>query len=217
MLTQASEDYLKAIYQLQQASEAATTSAIAALLGVTPASVTNMLKKLARLRLVVHTPYHGVQLTEGGRIVALEVVRHHRLIELYLSRHLGISLDKVHQEAERLEHVLSEDLEERLAHSLGQPTRDPHGDPIPTREGTVDEARHPVLADLSPGARGRIVRVSDRDPAILRELEGQELLPGASVQVTDILADGTVSVTIGQSRRRISPTLARAAYVEATA
>ncbi|MGH9194354.1 MAG: iron dependent repressor, metal binding and dimerization domain protein, partial [Acidimicrobiia bacterium] len=172
MLTQAIEDYLKIIYKLQREGAAVTTNAIAERLGVAPASVSNMVKKLARLRLVEHTPYHGVILTSGGEKVALEVIRHHRLLELYLSQHLGFSLDKVDDEGERLEHVLSEDLEEKIAATLGEPTHDPHGDPIPSRDGTVDDPQYPVLAELGEGESGVIARVSDRDPDVLRDLAG---------------------------------------------
>lgn len=213
MPTQAIQDYLKVIYKLHASGEAVTTNAIADRLDIAPASVTNMLKKLARLKLVDHTPYHGVHLTDGGEKIALEVIRHHRLIELYLARHLGVSLDKVDEEAERLEHVISEDLEERIAQSLGQPTHDPHGDPIPTREGALHEPHHPVLAVLRPGQRGRIVRVSDRDAARLRDLSTQRLLPGRSVRVIDVTSDGTMRVQSDSEVQRIAPDLAHAIYV----
>ncbi|HET6780941.1 MAG TPA: metal-dependent transcriptional regulator [bacterium] len=214
VLTQAIEDYMKAIYKLQQEGAAATTNAIAERLDVAPASVSNMLKKLARLRLVEHTPYHGVQLTDGGQKVALEVIRHHRLIELYLARNLGISLDKVDEEAERLEHVISEELEERIAQSLGEPTRDPHGDPIPTREGDVEDLHHPVLADLGPGQTGIVSRVSDRDPAVLRDLASERLLPGESVRVVAVHDDGALSVETKKGTRRVRSDLAKAVFIE---
>lgn len=214
MLTQAIQDYMKAIYKLQQAGEVVTTNAIAGRLGVAPASVSNMLKKLAKLTLVEHTPYHGVQLTGGGQKVALEVIRHHRLIELYLARQLGISLDKVDEEAERLEHVISEELEERIAQSLGQPTHDPHGDPIPTRDGDVDDRHHPLLADLRPGQAGVIARVSDRDPAVLRGLTTVRLLPGESVRVLERYNDGAVSVRTRAGKRRVRADLAKAVYIQ---
>lgn len=213
-MTQAIEDYMKAIYKLQQEGAAATTNAIAERLDVAPASVSNMLKKLARLRLVEHTPYHGVQLTDGGQKVALEVIRHHRLIELYLARNLGISLDKVDEEAERLEHVISEELEERIAQSLGEPTRDPHGDPIPTREGDVEDLHHPVLADLGPGQTGIVSRVSDRDPAVLRDLASERLLPGESVRVVAVHDDGALSVETKKGTRRVRSDLAKAVFIE---
>lgn len=216
ILTQAIEDYLKAIYKLQQAGEVATTNAIAEWLDVAPASVSNMLKKLAKLKLVEHTPYRGVQLTDGGQKVALEVIRHHRLIELYLARQLGISLDKVDEEAERLEHVISEELEERIAQSLGQPTHDPHGDPIPTREGSVEDFHHPVLADLPPGQTAVVARVSDRDPAVLRDLAKQRLLPGESVRVLERYDDGALSVQTRAGRRRVRSDLVKAVFIDRT-
>lgn len=213
MLTQAIQDYLKVIYKLHVAGEAVTTNAIADRMGVAPASVTNMLKKLARLKLVQHTPYHGVHLTSGGEKIALEVIRHHRLIELYLTRYLGVSLDRVDEEAERLEHVISEELEERIAQSLGQPTHDPHGDPIPTREGGLHDAHHPVLAELRPGQGGVIVRVSDRDAATLRDLSARRLLPGRSVRVIQVAPDGTMRVQNETAVQQVAADLARAVYI----
>lgn len=213
MLTQAIQDYLKAIYKLRQSGAAATTNAIAERLDVAPASASNMVKKLARLKLVDHTPYHGVALTPGGEKIALEVVRHHRLIELYLARHLGISLDRVDAEADRLEHVISEELEERIARSLGEPTHDPHGDPIPTREGSVDDVQHPLLSELQPGQRGVVARVSDRDPAVLRGLAKHHLVPGVAVQVTAVTGDGSVRLRAGRADRQISSDQARAVHI----
>lgn len=213
MLTQAIQDYLKIIYKLQREGKSVTTNAIADRMGVAPASASNMIKKLARLKLVEHTPYHGVVLTTGGEKVALEVIRHHRLLELYLAQHLGVSLDKVDEEAERLEHVLSEELEEKIAQSLGQPTHDPHGDPIPTRDGALEDARHPVLADLHPGQAGVIVRVSDRRPDVIRDLAARDLLPGTRVRVTDVGGDGTVQIRRDQQRQTVEARLARAVYI----
>lgn len=213
MLTRAIEDYLKVIYKLQREGEAVTTTAIAARLGVAAASASNMIKKLARLRLVAHTPYHGVALTPGGEKVALEVIRHHRLLELYLAQALGVSLDRVHEEAERLEHVLSEELEERIAAQLGQPTHDPHGDPIPTRDGAVENARHPLLADLGPGRGGVIVRVSDQSADVIRDLAAQDLLPGAHVRVTGVEGDGTVQIRRQERVQIVDAHLARAVYI----
>lgn len=213
MLTQAIEDYLKIIYKLQREGGGATTNAIAERMSVAPASVSNMIKKLARLRLVEHTPYHGVVLTTGGQRVALEVIRHHRLIELYLAQHLGLSLDKVDAEAERLEHVLSEDLEEKIAEQLGEPTRDPHGDPIPTREGALDDPHHPLLSELRPGQGGVIVRVSDRSADVIRDLAGADLLPGTRVHVMDVEGDGTVQILRKKKAQTVTPSLARSVYI----
>ena len=215
MLTQAIQDYLKIIYKLQGEGAGVTTNAIADRLGVSAASVTNMIKKLARLRLVEHTPYRGVTLTRGGEKVALEVIRHHRLLELYLSDVLGVSLDKVDEEAERLEHVLSEELEERIAQSLGDPRLDPHGHPIPSREGTLDDLTYPALADLPSGASAVIVRVSDRDATVLRHLAADGLLPGAHLQVLGSDREGRMRVRLPAGERDIPRELAEAVYVRA--
>ncbi|HEY3249141.1 MAG TPA: metal-dependent transcriptional regulator [bacterium] len=215
MLTKAIEDYLKVIYKLDQSGEAVTTSAIADRMNVAQASVSNMVKKLARLKLVEHPPYREIQLTPGGRKVALEVVRHHRLLELYLSQVLGVSLDRVDAEAEQLEHVLSEDLEERIAQSLGDPTRDPHGDPIPARDGTVESLQHPVLAGLAPGAKGTIVRVSDSDPAILRDLADSGILPGAEFEVVSTSPRGDLRVRTAGTDHTLSSGHAKAIFVRA--
>jgi len=216
MLTQAIQDYLKIIYKLQGEGAGVTTNAIADRLGVAPASVTNMIKKLARLRLVEHAPYRGVALTAGGEKVALEVIRHHRLLELYLSDVLGVSLDKVDEEAERLEHVLSEELEERIAQSLGDPTHDPHGHPIPSREGTLDELSYPVLAELGRGASAVIVRVSDRDAAVLRHLAADGLLPGAHLQVVGVDREGRMRVRLSAGEREVPRKFAEAVHVTAS-
>ena len=212
-LSQAIEDYLKAIYTLAQRERPVTTTGLAQHLGFAPASVTNMVKRLARLRLVRHTPYHGVELTEAGEKVALEVIRHHRLLELYLSRHLGVSLDRVHSEADRLEHVLSEDVEERIAVALGQPALDPHGDPIPTREGEVAPTTALLLSAAAPGQRGLIVRVSDRDATVVRDLAAAGLLPGATIEVL-AASPRAVEVRREGRRHRVSRALAEAIYLE---
>src|SRR5919107_1328704 len=139
-------------------------------MGVTPASASSMAKKLAEMGLVEHAPYKGVRLTGPGQRVALEVLRHHRLLELFLAEHLDVPWDRVHEEAEALEHVISEDLEARIAAKLGNPTRDPHGDPIPDRDLIIHERETKALSTLAPGAAGRFVRVSDSDPEMLRYL-----------------------------------------------
>jgi DtxR family transcriptional regulator, Mn-dependent transcriptional regulator len=215
MLTQAVQDYLKIIYKLQREGAGVTTNAIADRLGVAPASVTNMIKKLAGLRLVAHTPYRGVALTAGGEKVALEVIRHHRLLELYLSEVLGVSLDKVDKEAERLEHVLSEELEERIALTLGDPTHDPHGHPIPSREGELDESSHPALADLPDGAAAVIVRVSDRSADVVRDLAAVGLLPGAHLRVVRVDKEGRMRVRLDGGERDVPRELAQAVQVTA--
>jgi len=213
-LSQAIEDYLKAVYMLSQEERPVTTNGLAQRLGVAPASVTNMMKRLARLRLVRHEPYRGVELTEAGQKVALEVIRHHRLLELYLSRALGVSLDRVHGEADRLEHVISEDLEERIAASLGQPNLDPHGDPIPARDGSVTARTLRPLIAATPGQRGIIARVSDRDNRVVRNLAAAGLLPGAVLEVVSASPRRVEGQVEGAARpRRLHIALAAAIEV----
>src|ERR1700712_2740782 len=163
------QDYAKAIYALEvRGGDAVSTNALAERRGVPPASASGMVKRLGELGLVEHQPYRGVSLTDDGRRVALEVMRHHRLLELYLVQTLGVPWDRVHAEAEVLEHVLSEELEELIAAKLGNPTHDPHGDPIPTRELIIEETVTESLQVLTPGTQGTFARVSDSDPAMLR-------------------------------------------------
>lgn len=181
------EDYAKAIYALEQRGDGAavTTTALAERLSVAPASATAMVKRLAEQDLVTHEPYHGVRLTERGRRVALEVIRHHRLLERYLTEELGVPWDRVHEEAEVLEHVLSEELEALIAAKLGHPTTDPHGDPIPTVELEIREPETVSVEDLQPGDRGVFVRISDSDPAMLRHLQECGIALGQSFTVVD--------------------------------
>src|SRR5579884_4277688 len=179
------EDYAKAIYALEQRQGAVSTNALAERLGVTAGSASGMVKRLDELGLVEHRPYRGVSLTEDGRRVALEVMRHHRLLELYLVQSLGVPWDQVHQEAEVLEHVLSEELEELIAAKLGHPTHDPHGDPIPTRDLRIEEAPTQSLQTLAPGDRGIFTRISDADPEMLRFLADRGIAPGDELEVVD--------------------------------
>ena len=185
-LTQSMENYLKAIFEIQEREERATTSSIAERMVLAAPSVTAMVKKLAELRLVTHAPYHGVRLTRVGEMAAAEVVRHHRLIEKYLAEALGVPWDRVHEEAERLEHVISEDLEDRIDGALGYPTVDPHGAPIPARDGTVVRADARPLVNVAEGESVVVVEVDDRDPAILRYLAERRLFPGAGVEVVRV-------------------------------
>jgi DtxR family Mn-dependent transcriptional regulator len=179
------QDYAKAVYALEAREGAAvSTNDLASRLGVTPGSVSAMVRKLAEFGLVEHEPYRGVRLTARGRRVALEVLRHHRLLELFLAEELGMPWDRVHEEAEVLEHVLSEDLEARIAARLGNPRVDPHGDPIPTAQFEIDEGKTASLDELPTGASGRFVRVSDSDPAMLRYLAEQGIALGDRVEVT---------------------------------
>jgi len=180
------QDYAKAIWSLaQRSTEAVSTSALADRLGVSAASASAMLKRLEVMGLVERQPYHGVRLTPAGKRVALEVIRHHRLLELYLAEALGMSWDRVHEEAEVLEHAISPELSELIAAKLGNPTHDPHGDPIPTAEGQIDEAPTRALADLEPGDRGVFVRVSDSDPDMLRYLADRGIAPGDRFEVLE--------------------------------
>ena len=196
-VTHAMEDYLKAVYRLADSGAAVTTQRLSDELGVTPASVTNMVKRLDDLTLLTHTPYKDVVLTEAGRKIALEIIRHHRLLELYLAETLGVPWDEVHAEAERLEHHLSEELEARMDSALGYPTRDPHGDPIPSRELTLDASVTVRLSEVGVGHRAVVVRVSDRDPAQLRYLGTLGLYPGAAVAVLERhAADSVIRITV---------------------
>ncbi len=180
------EDYAKAIYALQARGDGAvSTTALAERLGVTAASASGMLRKLDEHGLVSHVPYRGVRLTAEGERVALEVLRHHRLLELYLTETLGVPWDRVHDEAEVLEHVLSEDLEALIAAKLGNPTHDPHGDPIPSADLVIAEEPTECLAELEPGTRGTFVRVSDSDPEMLRYLAERGIAPGDALRVED--------------------------------
>jgi len=215
-ISSAIEDYAKAIYALElRAGEAVTTNALAERLGVTPGSASGMVKRLAELGLVEHEPYRGVQLTEDGRRVALEVIRHHRLLELYLVQSLGVPWDRVHEEAEVLEHVLSEELEELIAAKLGNPTRDPHGDPIPTRELTIEEEPTQSLQSLEAGASGRFTRVSDSDPEMLRFLADRGISPGDTFEVIDKQPfGGPLFIRFGDNVHVLGGDLAKAMRVE---
>jgi DtxR family Mn-dependent transcriptional regulator len=180
------EDYAKAIYALSRdGREQVSTTALAERLHVTPASASAMVKRLDEMGLARHAPYRGVELTDRGSQLALEILRHHRLLELYLAESLGVPWDRVHDEAEVLEHVLSEELEELIAVKLGDPTRDPHGDPIPTRDLEVVEDPTETLEAMEPGASGRFVRISDSDPDMLRYLAERGIAPGAEFEVED--------------------------------
>ncbi|MDQ2684023.1 MAG: metal-dependent transcriptional regulator, partial [Chloroflexota bacterium] len=163
-VTHAMEDYLKAIYRIEERGQAVSTQHLANELAISGASVTNMIKRLAELKLVDYSKYRGVTLTEPGRKVALEVIRHHRLLELYLSESLGMPWHEVHAEAERLEHHLSDELEARMDSALGFPTHDPHGDPIPTPELTIENVAGVNLAAMKSGQSGVVTQVSDRNP-----------------------------------------------------
>lgn len=216
--SEAIEDYAKAIYALQRraaGTSGVSTNDLAERLHVTPASVSAMLKKLAERGLAVHERYKGVVLTPEGERVALEVLRHHRLLELYLSEHLGVPWDRVHEEAEALEHVISEDLEARIAAKLGNPTHDPHGDPIPDADLVMDEGDTQPLAALEPGARGRFVRISDSDPEMLRYLSERGVRLGDALEVVERQPfGGPLTVRFGKGEHVLGGGLAAAMRVE---
>jgi len=217
-ITHAMEDYLKAIFRVRQEEPepgAVTTQRLAEELGVSGPSVTNMVKRLDELHLVRHARYHGVELTETGEKIALEVIRHHRLLELYLADALGFEWDRVHAEADRLEHLVSDELEARMDSILGYPTRDPHGDPIPSREGTIAAVPGTRLLDLAAGARAVVNRVSDRDPEQLRYLGELGLYPGAAVEVVECLPfEGPLRIRVNDAEHIIGRPLAAAVNVE---
>jgi DtxR family Mn-dependent transcriptional regulator len=210
------EDYSKAIFSLQSPDDQpVSTNALAERLGITPGSVSAMLKKLDELGLTTHVPYRGVRLTADGRRLALEVIRHHRLIESFLADALGMPWDRVHAEAEVLEHVLSEDLEELIAAKLGHPTVDPHGDPIPSADLELEERPTDSMESLAPGDEGVFVRVSDSDPEMLRYLAGHGISPGDRFAVRERQPfGGPLFVLFGEREHAIGGQLAGAMRVE---
>lgn len=213
--THAVQDYLKAIYQLGGDEAEVPTSELADRLDVTPASVSAMVRRLHTAGLVVHRRYQGVRLSPAGVREAVEVIRHHRLLELYLAEKVGLSWDKVHEEAEVLEHVLSEDLEARLDELLGHPTTDPHGHPIPSVELDLAEDEHPTLDALTPGDAGVVRWVSDRDPDLLRHLDDLGLRPGAKVRVEEVVPyGGGIRARVGRAERLVGHVAAKAVSVQ---
>ena len=197
-LSQALEDYLKVIYVLEADEEKATTTRIAQALEVSNASVTNMLKKLGGMNLIIHEAYKGAELTPAGRKIALEILRHHRLLELYLKEIMGYSWDEVHEEAEKLEHHISEQFEDRIAELLNHPTHDPHGDPIPSKDGVMPDKATLALYDGKVGASYRIGRVKDQNPELLRYLETLGVLPGAEICILEKAPfDGPFTIQMG--------------------
>jgi DtxR family transcriptional regulator, Mn-dependent transcriptional regulator len=208
-LSIAIQDYLKEIYKLQASGERPTTTAIAKRMGVAPSSATSMLKKLAALGLVEHAPYRGVDLSDAGTRIALEVIRHHRLLEQYLAETLGVGIDAVHAEADRLEHVLSEELEARIDEQLGYPTHDPHGDPIPDAGLNVDRTALRSLDALLPGEEATVRRVPDGDAGLLRYLARLTLVPGRRVTMRRLEPfGGPLTVAVDGSEHAISRELA---------
>ncbi|WP_293912505.1 metal-dependent transcriptional regulator [Deinococcus sp.] len=209
-LSRSAQDYLKQLYVLGEPGERVNTQALAGAMNVTPASATGMLRRLAELGLVEHAAYQGAVLTEGGVRIALEMVRHHRLIEAYLHQALGYPLDEVHDEAERLEHVISELLEARMAAWLGHPTHDPHGDPIPALDGTLPVREERELTRLSPGISAVVARVPAHDPGQLRALMHSGLTPGAQISVVRLeSAFGTLTLEVSGAERTLSLAVAQ--------
>ncbi len=197
-LTRSVEDYLKAIYLLSERGAPASTSDIAEMLDVQPASVSGMIKRLAESSLLQHSPYRGVRLTEEGTREALRIVRRHRVIETYLHLRLGYSWEEVHTEAERLEHAASDDLVDRMAAALEHPSHDPHGAPIPTRAGKIEEVTQTTLAEAPPGSEVMIRAVHDEDADRLRYMEARGLLPGVRLAVDDRQPfNGPITVSVG--------------------
>lgn len=204
------EDYLKAIWMLQQVESPVSTSRIAERLGLTAAAVTAMIKRLAEHDLLRHEPYYGVRLTAAGEMAALRIIRRHRVLELFLVEKLGYEWDRVHDEAERLEHAASDELIERLARLMGQPQRDPHGSAIPTATGEVDRSRYPALGDLAPGDSRRILEVQVQEPEQLRYLGSLNLKPGSEVEVVEKSPfEGPISLSINGAPAVISYSLAQ--------
>ncbi|MFQ5989145.1 MAG: metal-dependent transcriptional regulator [Candidatus Methylomirabilales bacterium] len=213
-VSQAVEDYVKAIYLLEQSEGKVTTKALALALDVAPPSVTAMIKRLHAMHLARYTRYRGVTLTAAGKRMALEVVRHHRLLELYLVEAMGLPWDQVHDEAERLEHVISEELEERIAELLGHPVTDPHGDPIPTKEGELEQPAYVPLNELSPGTDAIIKRIADQSPDKLRYLGNLGLFPKVKVTLLEKAPfGGPMSLKVGGTRCTLGEELARQIYV----
>lgn len=214
MHSAAVEDYVKTIYKLQTQTETVSTSALAERTGTTAAGVTKMLKHLAQLNLVSYTPYHGARLSPMGEKIALEVIRHHRLLELYLAQAMGYSWDQVDAEAEKLEHVISEEFEARIDTLLGHPRSCPHGDPIPGPDGTLVEERLRTLSECLPGEVVAIARVKDTDAAVLRALTARVMRLQTVIAVLDRDSiDGLLTVQVGDQRHILGPALAGSIFV----
>lgn len=209
------QDYLKIIYRLAQEGTQPTTNDVARAMRVSAASVTNMLKRLAEMKLVTYTSYKGVQLTESGISIALEMLRHHRLIETYLAQALGYSLDQLHDEAEHLEHHISEQFEDRIAELLGHPQYDPHGDPIPSKEGVVPPVFNQSLAEVAAGSHVIIRRISDQNTELLRYLMDCQLIPQAAFQLlAKAPFDGPLTLQKGDHQIIIGHKVAQHIFVE---
>ena len=212
--SRAVEDYLKAVYKLQQSEVSVSTSALAEELGRSAASVTNMVKGLAERRLLEHVPYHGVRLTPMGELSALRIIRRHRVLELYLIEKLDYTWDNVHEEAERLEHAASDGLIDRMARALGEPSFDPHGSPIPTREGEIAEHSLTPLTRAPAGARVVVREVADESPESLRRLAALGLFPGTPLRVGDGEDEEAIRLEVDGRECRLDRDLAATVSVE---
>ncbi len=213
-ISQSVEDYLKVIYQLETEGSGATTNNVAEMMEASSASATNMLKRLASLNLIEHTSYKGAKLTEAGRKIALEILRHHRLLELYLKEIMGYGWDEVHEEAEKLEHHISEQFEDKIAELLNHPTHDPHGDPIPTKDGVMPEMASLPLTDANIDHQYIIGRVKDQEPELLRYLEKIGLIPGVKIKIIDKAPfNGPILVILEDTEKTIGFNIAEQVYL----
>lgn len=214
MITQAAQDYLKVIYRLEEQASEASTQAISQSLKVTQPSVTGMIKKLAEMNLISYTPYQGAKLTDAGKKIALETIRHHRLLELYLAKAMGYSWDQVHKEAEKLEHFISEEFEDRMDEILGRPKVDPHGAPIPSKEGIIEERQLLALNQAEPGRLAAVKQISDKDPEKLRYLAQLGIFPEVVLKVIKrVPYGGAVEVEIAGSKHLLGEGLAAVIFV----
>ena len=214
MVTHAVEDYLTMIYKLSYEGGEPTTTSIADNMGVSKASVTDMFKKMAKSKLIIHEPYKGVKLTRSGKKVALEVIRHHRLVELYLKEAMGVSWDKVHDEADKWEHILSEDIEDRIVEMLGNPTHDPHGAPIPTKDGHIQDEKLTPLSDAQVGEKLLVRLVEDSDPEKLRYLAEKGIYPQTVIEVKEVQPfEGPLTLDVEGSRQIIGHEVSRIVFV----
>lgn len=215
MLSQAAEDYLKSIYKLQEKGGKVSTGVLAEFLNVKPASVTGMIKKLESMKLIKYERYQGVTLTNAGKAIALEVIRHHRLLELYLFKALGMPWDGVHDEAEKLEHVISEEMEARMDEYLGYPTADPHGSPIPDKNGVVPKTESIPMTSLQDGQSCVVAEVNDSDSALLRHLGSFNLYPGTRFRVIEVAPfEGPFTIDVAGQQAVIGREVAKHIFVD---
>jgi DtxR family Mn-dependent transcriptional regulator len=215
MLTIADQDYVTAIYRLQGETSFVTTSSLASALGVTPASVSGMVRKLSGSKLVLHRRHKGVRLTKSGRRAALDILRRHRLTELFLVDILGLSWDLVHREAHKLEHAISDEVLDRIDEMLKLPKYDPHGSPIPSRNGEIASRSLIRLNQMDVGSKGTVREVSDDDPEMLNYLSRVGMIPGAPIAVKEVFPfDGVITLQVGKRKQTVSPKVASAVWID---